>query len=205
MLKVIVKTAVKTLVILIIVGALGFGIVSLATPGVMAYAFEQCGAYSVAAGYASIQYKYTGKVDDLDRCFRDCVAAGNDKGCVRFGTELIKDPRFAEYCERMNESLSDTMPDNYGKGVDYAQYVYGKTACARYSSGESAEAVKLVEEGLRHTQGFPYNNAAVELCVKAAEKSDAETKSKLLEIISKITPAESESDYYNKVKKILEE
>lgn len=205
MLKVVMKTAAKTLVILIIIGVLGFGILSLATPGIMAYAFEQCGAYSVAAGYASIQYKYTGDVDDLGRCFQDCVAAGDDKGCVRFGSELIKDPRFSAYCEEMNEKLAGNMPDNYDRGVDYMQYVYGKTACAKYVTGEKEEATALAEEGLRHTEGFPYNNAAVEISVKAAEADDAETKSRLLEIIGKITPSDGESDYYNIVKKILEE
>ncbi len=203
MFKVIFKTAVKTLVIIIIALVLAFGIVSLSAPDFMASAFENCGAYSTAAGYASLQYKYTGDVKDLARCFNDSVYARDTDGTAKYGGALLTDPRFSDYCAEVNGNLSETLPDSYKKEADYMQFVYGKTALAKYSGGDKEGALALVSEALRHTAGFPANNASVEISVKAAENGDGEMKSGLLKIIDSITPSESESDYYNKVKNIL--
>ena len=83
MFNVVVKTALKTLLGVIIALLIAFAIASLGFPGSMASLFENWGNYSLATGYASLSYSYSGNAEDLARCFQDSVLAGNDGDIVR--------------------------------------------------------------------------------------------------------------------------
>lgn len=165
MFKVIAKTALKTLAIVIALIVLAFGIASLGFPSAMAGAFEKLGNYSFATGYASLSYSYSKDVADLARCAQDSILAGNDKATVRFGDKLISHEDFSSYCEKESERL----------GLDYFQFICGNTACAKYRTGNTDGALKTCETALSETEGFPEGNAYARLTVVVAEKNDADT------------------------------
>lgn len=187
MFKVIIKTALKTLLALIIVLALAFVGLSLGYPSGMAGFFENCGMYSFAKGYASLSYTYTGNISDLARCFNDGVMAGDDGNTANRGNELISNEKFEEFCIAETERL----------GLDYRQFVYGNTACAEYRRGQKSEALETALKAVTDKNSFPVNNALAQLA--GAAKGDATVLKLIKAEIESITPQESQKDYYDRV------
>lgn len=186
MFKVIAKTALKTLLAAVIILCLAFGVASLGFPAKMAGFFEKCGNYEFATGYASLNYTYSHKTADLARCFNNSAMAKNNGNVIHFGNMLLADEGFDTYCK-----------ENAG----YRQFACGKIACARYVMGDGKTALKLAEETVLGEGGFPKNNALVSLML-AAEK-DKEMLSAIKTAMEKVSPAESEAEYYATVTDVL--
>lgn len=190
--KIIVKTFIKTVLGLIAILAVAFLIMSFGFPQSMAGMCENVGAYNLATGYASLRYTYTGSAEDLDRCARDSILAGNDENMVKYCGSLVKEDEFTEICLSYD-----------GKG-DYRQYVYSKLTAAQYRTGDKAGALLSAQEALEGVDGFPAGNALAALATEVAETRDEDTAGKLLAVIEKISPVgDEESVYYNRVKNIL--
>lgn len=118
--EVVLKTALKTLLAVIIALVLAFGIASLAFPGGMADICENTGNYSMATGYGSLAYKYSGKVEDLARCAEDSIFAKKDKNIVKYCGELLGHKDF----ERFSEEKSGTIKvGGIEFPFDYTQYI----------------------------------------------------------------------------------
>ncbi len=190
--KIILKTALKTLLALIIIFAVVFGALSIGYPSGMADFFEKSGNYSFAAGYASLNYSYTGKTEDLARCVNDYIMAENDRNIIHFGGRLIEANGFDELCESESDRL----------GLDYRQFVYGSIACSKYRQNDSAGAIAAAEAAFTENGGFPVNNALVRLTVLA--EKDYETLVKIRTSVGKISPGEDEREYYDSVIKVLD-
>lgn len=95
---VVFKTALKTLLAVIIALLLAFGIASLGFPSQMADICENTGNYSLAVNYSSLAYAYSGDVEDLGRCAEDSILAKNDKKTVKYCEKLIGHKDFEEFC-----------------------------------------------------------------------------------------------------------
>lgn len=194
MTKVVLKTALKTILAVLVVIIIGFTVLSLGFPKTMASFFEDGGSYSFAAGYASLSYSYSGDVADLARCVHDYIAADRDDKVSQFGDDLIKHENFSEYCKSETERL----------GLDYKQYVCGKIAVSKYKTGDKQGAMKTVDGALTEV-GFPANNAFVQLLLTVKEKNDKDFGDELLVYVKTVTPKDSEAEYYDAIKSILEE
>ncbi len=118
--EVVLKTALKTLLAVIIALVLAFGIASLAFPGGMANICENTGNYSMAAGYSSLAYKYSGKVEDLARCAEDSIFAKKDKNIVKYCNELLQHKDFDRLCE---EKSGNVIVNGVQLKLDYRQYI----------------------------------------------------------------------------------
>ncbi|MDE7167493.1 MAG: hypothetical protein K2O28_01440 [Clostridia bacterium] len=186
MFKVILKTALKTLLIVAVIVLVAFGVASLGFPSEMAGLCEKSGNYSMATGYASLSYTYTKDVNDLNRCFLNSVHANNDSDIVKFGDKLIADEKFAEVCEKAESTVQIE--------ADYKQYVYGRVAAAKYRNGKKDEAFDTAVAA--DVQGFPKNNALAILAVQVIESKDKDMANKLLAEVGNHTPAEGDSDYH---------
>lgn len=195
MFKVIFKTAVKAVFIVAILALIVFGVLSLGFPGTMADLCERTGNYSMATGYASLNYTYSGNVNDLNRCFADSVYAKNDNDIVKFGDKLCADEKFAEVCE-INSKTVETAGGTIVE-IDYRQYVYGNLACAKYRKGDKEGAVSVANTAMEGVQGFPVNNALAILSLQAIQSADKETAQTLKTEVEKFTPAEAEKEYYD--------
>ena len=183
--KVILKTALKTLLIVAVIVLVAFGVASLGFPSEMAGLCEKSGNYSMATGYASLSYTYSKDVNDLNRCFTDSISAKNDNDIAKFGSQLIADEKFAEVCENA-EKLVET---------DYKQYVYGRVAAAKYRSGKKDEALEFATKAMEGVQTFPNGNALTYLSLQVINGNDKDTANKLIAEVEKHTPAEGETDY----------
>lgn len=102
---VVVKTALKTLLAVIVALILAFGIASLAFPRGMANICEDMGNYTMAVSYSSLSYKYTGDIEDLARCAEDSIFAKKDKKIVKYCEELLQHKDFEELCTEKAEIL----------------------------------------------------------------------------------------------------
>ena len=118
--EVVLKTALKTLLAVIIALVLAFGIVSFAYPAGMANICENTGNYSFAVTYASLAYKYSGKVEDLARCAEDSIFAQNDTKTVKYCGELLKHKDFDAFCAEKNGTLTN---GDIQLTLDYKQYI----------------------------------------------------------------------------------
>lgn len=201
--KVILKTALKTLLIVAVLALVAFGIASLGFPSEMAGLCERTGNYSMATGYASLSYTYSKNVNDLNRCFVDSVYAKNDNDIVKFGDELISNEKFEEVCE--NNSKKVTTGNGTEIIIDYNQYVNGNVAAAKYRKGNGEEALTTAKKAMDGVQGFPKNNALSSLALAVIEKGDADFAKTLLDEIQ-TNHADDGNDYYvafvNELKKV---
>lgn len=188
--KLVVKTAVKTVLILLGIIVAVFAVFNFAFPQHMATLTESMGNYSLSVKYAWLRYTYTGDGDDLSRCFDDSVLLGNDKYVIQYGEELTNLNDFERICEKKNERM--------GVGYDYRHYVLGKLAVANYNTGKKQEAVELAAEA-NGTKSFAYGNALMSLSSVARSAKDADTCGKIIKILEDdIRPVKEEEIEYVK-------
>lgn len=200
--NVIVKTALKTLLALIIAAILAFGIASLGFPSQMATLFENMRAYNFAVGYAGLAYGYSGTAENLARCVDDSILAGDSVNILNYGGELVSRSDFISYSDSRTASEREKLPAELKNSYDYYNIVYGNLVCAKYGAGDREGALATAKESMR-TNGFPVNNALAALARRAVENGDAAFKNELYAAISAITPAAGEEEYYNAVIAVL--
>ncbi|MCD8372931.1 MAG: hypothetical protein LUD27_06500, partial [Clostridia bacterium] len=183
------KIALLTLGLAIAASIVVFAFLSFAAPGVMAGWCEKTGNYSLAATYSSLLYKYTGDVEDADRCVKDSILSGKEQRITEYGVQFIDHDDFEEYCDSQDEYYLE----NYGVTYSYKQYIYGEIASAYYSLGDTQYAIGCAIEALdpdfdraaytvdgqaAYTiDGFAYGNALITLSIKVINNSDGEAAS----------------------------
>lgn len=192
--KLVVKTAVKTVLIILGVFIAVFAIFNFAFPQHMATLTESIGNYELAVKYASLRYYYTKNCDDLARCFDDSVLLGKDEYVLQYGEQLINSGRdYEEVCKNKNTVQT-------GSGYDYDHWVKGKLAVSYYNLDKKDEAIKMASED-NGNKSFAYGNALMSLAARIRTEKDAETAEKLLAVLEEIeTPSDKkESENLTKV------
>lgn len=193
--RVVVKTALKTLLVAVIALLAAFGVASLGFPRHMATLFENMGSYSLATGYASLSYKYSKTIGNLARCVDDSIFAGNDKNIVKYGDMLVVLEDFSEYAKERTEALDGE--------ADYFYFVYSNLAGAKYNCGNKDDALDMAQMAMQGVTDFPVNNTYAILATRAAQADDAEFCQKLYELIVDLTPSAAQQAYYDTVLSIL--
>lgn len=194
MFKIIAKTALKVLVAVIIALIIAFAVASLGFPKSMAGFFEKQGAYSFAGGYASLQYGYSGKTEDLARCVQDYVLAENDKNTVKFGDKLAAAEDFDGFSESETARL----------GFDYKQYICGKIACAKYRNGDKDGALVFAKTAVEESGRFAKNNALVQLVLEIYGADDADAARAAKPVLENVPHSEDDSEYLLSIIKVLD-
>lgn len=193
--NVVTKTALKTVLIVLIALIAAFTTASLGFPQHMATMFEKMGAYSFATGYAGLAYKYKNTVDRLARCVDYSIFAEDDANIVNYGDELVARDDFKEYAEGRTAALDGE--------VDYFHFIYGRIACAKYISGKKDAAFETAQKSMQGVSDFPQDNAFAALAIRSVDNSDAEFSQRLLNEIKNFTPTAEQQTYYNAVIAIL--
>lgn len=162
--KLVVKTAVKAVLIILCAVLVAFAVFNLAFPQHMATLWENTGNYAIAVKYTDLRYKYSQDGDDLARCFDDSVLAGDNEIIIRYGNELIAHADFSEICEKKDEIFSNGL---YGT-LKYKYTVYSEVACAYYRRGFDGDLKKAVEVAAAGTPStsFEYGNPLMSLAAK---------------------------------------
>lgn len=201
----VVKTALKTVLIVIIALILAFITASLGFPQHMATMFEKMGSYSFATGYAGLAYKYNGTVENLARCVDDSVFADDDANIVNYGDKLVAREDFIEYSEnRTKADIERAEQDGIDMGdYSYYHFVYSNLARAKYNRGNSDGAFETAQKSMQDVPDFPVNNAFAVLAIRSVEKADKEFSERILNEIVKFKPAADQLNYYNAVIAIL--
>lgn len=189
--KLVVKTAVKTVLVILGVVLVVFAIFNFAFPQHMATFTEGIGNYPLAVKYASLRYSYTGDGEDLSRCFDDSVLAENDVAVVEYGDKLIARSDFDRLCFERDNKM--------GVGYDYRHSVYRKLAVSYYRTGRKEESVELASKA-NGTLSFTYGNALMSLSAVVRSANDGATCALIIKKLEGLTPSvEQEKGYVKEV------
>ncbi len=200
--KVIIKTALKTLLILIFIALAAFAVASFGFPQHMATLFENTENYSIATKYAALRYSYTNDVSDAARCAEDAILSGDDENIIAYCAVLTEHTDFESYCTQMDEYYSTGEYASYT--LSYKQYIYGKYVVSLASVGEKEKAAEmaLTANGLH---SFKSGNAISVLALWAVENNDGETCALIVNKMSSITAPDEDADYFASILKIVQD
>lgn len=212
--KIIIKSALTTLGVVVGCAVFVFAVLSLGFPGTLCGWCEQLGNYGFAVKYASLYYSYTGDVVDLARCADDSILAENDGYIIEYCTQLVDDEGFAQYCTVRDKEINDGISgdENFG-GItfSYRHYIYGAVSAAEYRAGESdlaiGYAISSLNAGFDRTsfsaqtysekiEGFPVNNALGSLSLRVIENKDKTTGGKILKVLEGVSPDGDDEGMY---------
>lgn len=189
--KIVVKTAVKTVLAILAVLVVVFAIFNFAFPQHMATFMESIGNYSLAVKYSSLRYSYTGDSMDLSRCFENSVSLGNDDYIIEYGEELVAKEDFSSVCELKEKEFYELDDKYFNEDVvyDYNQRVKGKLAVAYYHNGEDERAINYAFAA-NGTESFISGNALITLYLEIRSENDSEAAGMMLEVLSKVSPTD---------------
>ena len=192
--KLVLKTAVITLGVTVILALAAFGIVSLIAPGQMMRLAFSLGLERIGADYAYQEYERSGDVECLARSFEVCDVRGYDDNAADTRFELLYTQNadaFAALAETRNEQSNVV-------DYDYRDYIVGLGVCVKYRLA-SDEAAWDAAIGLAFSEtdaDFPAGNPVIALAVEAAEAEDAAFCGRLLDAM-KTSEFEITSDFIN--------
>lgn len=197
--KLVVKTAVKTVLIILGIIVAAFSIFNFAFPQHMATAMESLGNYGMAVKYANLRYTYTGDSFDLARCYDDSVLAGDDESIILYAEKLLADKNYKTVCQERNDMYNKMYQDQFGFTFDYDLRVISTLSVSYYNEAvkkEGAERVtytqKAMDFALEANGGdrFLYGNALMALSIKIVNNKDKAAAASMLEVLDTITPTE---------------
>lgn len=194
--KVIAKTAMQIIGIILLAAVLVVLVLHFFFPQTMATFNEKIGNYTLATEYAAKYYERNGGADNLVRCVDDAILSGNDDYIVKYGDELISHEEFERVCAEKNARFSSI-------SLDYKQYVCGNVAVSKYNLRDfnGAMELALIANG---TVSFTSNNALIILSSRIASAKDEVCASEMLTILESVSPSKSEDvDRLTQVKSIL--
>jgi hypothetical protein len=179
--KLIVRTAAKTVVIILIIVAIIFAVFNFVFPQHMATYCENVGNYSLAVKYTSLRYTYTGSADDLERCVQDSILSGVDDYIADYGKQLLDNDELEQIVERNG--------DGYPGGQNYYEYLSGKVAASKSTIGDfdGAWEIALKANG---TTSFKSGNPVTTLAIRIISDKNKDAATKMVEKLQEITPQE---------------
>lgn len=183
--KIVVKTAVKTALIVIFILLISIGVINFAFPQYVATFAERVGNYQLAVKYTTLRYSYTGDEYDLARLVDDCILCDKDEYIITYGEKLVNDDNFDDVCVYKNSLLNIYMD------VDYRQYVGGKVAVSKYNQDDFDGALELAFR-INGSESFKANNAVVALSAKVIENKDGASASKIITGLANLTVQDEE-------------
>ena len=195
--KVILKTALITLSVALILAVSVFGIVSLSAPYAMMKFTASMGLDSVSGDYAFQEYERSGNIECLVRSFLIAAEDENYTGAKeRFGKMQEEKEKVEAY---FAEAKAPSETDDRIPAYSLRDYAMGRAACVKYAlKEEDAVSFAVAETG----EAFPEGNPVAALTVAAAGAKDKETCAALLAAIRAKNFAPSA--YYNQIVTILE-
>lgn len=207
--KLILKTALITFGITLILAVSAFGIVSFCAPATMMRFFDTLGLHNISGDYAYQEYQNSRDLSYLARAFE--VAAENRSDLVaedRFEELYGEDgseerEAFARFCdEQTNVGLPDEAP-RYG----YRAYLCGRAACVKYRLAQTEDEKDAVcSFALSETSdAFSQDSPVIALTLEAIGAKDADFCSLLLARVKGTARLDGESEHYLNVIKFLEE
>lgn len=204
--KIILKTALITLGITLLLAISVFGLVSAFAPAAMMRLTASLGMTSVSGDYAYEEYKRSGDLSYLARAFEIAAEKSDDRTAeerfeLLYGEEGSEArAAFGEYCAAYTYEPVEDVP-----AIDYRAFICGQAACVKYRLSESAEEKEAVWAfAERETDAaFPSGNPVVALSVEAVSVRDASFCRTLLAKLA-ASRFDKEARDYKAIVKLLE-
>lgn len=209
--KLIFKTIILTLAVVVILAMSVFGIMSLLAPTTMMDLTFRLGLTQISGDYAYQEYERSHDIYYLARSFIISADAGHNRTAEKRFDLLLERQDFSEFCEEQDKATEkelEKLPAGIPPAVreyTYRGYVFGLGAFVKYRLAGSDEAREsAIELAIEETaQAFPSGNSTVVLAVKAAEAKDTGLCTAL---IARMEEAEFEdSALYQDIVHMLEE
>lgn len=209
--KVILKTALITFAVAVILGISAFGIASFVTPAAMMRLCDSLGLESISGDYAYQQYQLNGDIDYLARAFEIAAAKKKDSVAVSRFNELYGEEDserralFGEYCAQQNPPEDSRVPGSV-LGYDYRSVVCAQAALAKYrlavTDADKAEvcAFAIAETGFELAAECP----VVALAAESTGRGDKAFSALLLNAM-KNGNFNTGNNFYIRTANILEE
>lgn len=176
--KLILKTALITFGVTLILAVSLFGIVSFCAPASMMRFFDSIGLENISGDYAYQEYQNTKDINYLVRAFEIAAANGNDSIAEERFEELYGEEgserraAFADYCAlQQNASLPDGVPD-----YNVREYLCGRAVCVKYRLAKTdEEKSEVVDFAFSESESrLTSEGTVVSLAVEAIESGDEE-------------------------------
>ncbi len=180
--KIILKTALITFGVTLILAISAFGITSFCAPAVMMDLTDSLGLESISGDYAYQEYQHSKDISYLARSFEIAAECGNDSVAKSRFDQLYEHEEFGAYCEAQDEiEMQDGVPV-----IAYRAYVCGNGACVMYRLARTEEEkADVYAFALSETDAsFPRSNPLSVLAVEAAYAKDGAFCAMLLSAIS---------------------
>lgn len=180
--KVILKTAIITLGVVIVLAVAAFGVASLCVPAAMSDLTYSLGMNAISSDYAYQEYERSGDLAYLSRSFELAASLGRDeKAEERFDT-LYAAEGFEDLCALRDSQTPPVVVGGEEITYSYRDYVCGLGACVKYRLADSDEELQTaIDLALNETaEDFPSGNPAYLLATEAAGNADVAFCGKLL-------------------------
>lgn len=204
--KIIFKTIITTVCVIVLLGVAAFGIASLVAPRAMMDFTADIGLEEMSGDFAYREYERTGDVDCLARSFLIAAEKGRDKKADERFEKLYAHEGFDGHCKAQDEIVrasaeNETEKETFAR-ISYRSYVCGIAAAVRYRLG--ADADEIVAFAVKETDAqYPELCAALRLAEEAKQANDRDMIGKLL--ISLEESGMKGSSVYTDIEKLMEE
>lgn len=198
--KLVLKTALITLGVVLVLAVAAFGVISLCAPAVMCDFTLSLGMESVSADYAYQEYQRSGDLAYLARSVELAAGRNDAKAEERFDL-LYAAEGFDEMCAARDaqQTSSDIRLGSYH------DYLCGVGACVKYRLADTQEEYEeALALALAETDAsFPVANPLYMLSVEAASADDAAFCASLLEALQDASFTQNTG--YTNIETILKE
>ncbi len=207
--KIILKTALITFGVTIVLAISLFGIVSFCAPASMMRFCESIGLENISGDYAYQEYQNTKKLDYLAHSFE--IAA--DHGSYSVADERFEElygesgserrQEFAEYCAQQdNSALNEKVPD-----FGYRAYLCGQAATVKYHLALTDDEKSAVcDFAIGETaEALSEDSPVISLAVACIDNKDGDFCSLLLGKVEGERKFLKENAHYQNLVKFLEE
>ena len=173
--KIVLKTALVTLGVVIVLAVAAFGIASLCIPATMSELTYSLGMDLISSDYAYQEYERSGDLAYLSRSFELAAANGRDQKAEKRFDELYAADGFDEMCAQRDAQTPPVVVGEEEIRYSYRDYVCGLGACVKYRLANDeqtrAEAIALSVENT--SKEFRSGNPVYLLATEAAGRADS--------------------------------
>ena len=185
--KLVIKTTVIALSIIITLTFLIGVIISVASPLTIANASFRLGNKDLAVKFTEKHYLKTLEYDDLALLVERGISAGNDDIVIKYSPEFINSENFEGYSKTQSG--------------DYVNYIISGYVVALYNEKDIAKAISLAFQYV--DASFTLPNPVTTLVYTASGKNDVNTLQKVLTELESLKENENIKKVINAVKSFI--
>ena len=144
--KLVIKTVIIVVSVIICVFAITFGVLCSTNPRAIAKGFESLGNYSASKYFYEMQYNKTEDIDDLFVLIDNAYGQKDKIGMQNYLGELISHKDFNQYCNDQNKGLAQS-------AMKSEEYYSGFYATVLYENGKFDNALRFCSSFV-NTMGY---------------------------------------------------